>query len=170
MDSNRLRLGSVIKDNMNVNQIEEQINKLGKDVIGYLMSDKISRKEGLKKLLDFYIEKTILTGEGFAMNSLGQGQSFKRSGYAVAFTDQELKPENRKEVVRKCIDWLIDSEADNKICGAWIDGDAIFVDLALNIDNYADAVFLAGKFKQKAIWSYAEKRAIYKKEWKEKKQ
>jgi hypothetical protein len=127
-----------------------------------------------KKTISKKILKSFLNGDGYNYNAEGKKVEFN-SGYMVSVEGKEYKGASQKiakieaeqhiiklldylEYVKKLVD---DDIYKNLVIGFWKNEKNIFIDLSLNVRTEADALLLAKRNKQIAIYDIKNKKEIY---------
>jgi hypothetical protein len=132
-----------------------------------------------KKTISKKILKSFLDGDGYNYNAEGKKVEFN-SGYMVSVEGKEYKGASQKiifdvvakieaekhiiklldylEYVKKLVD---DGIYKNLVIGFWKNEKNIFIDLSLNVKTKADALLLAKRNKQIAIYDIKNQKEIY---------
>jgi len=127
-----------------------------------------------KKTISKKILKSFLDGDGYNYNAEGKKVEFN-SGYMVSVEGKEYKGASQKiakteaeKHIIKLLDYLeyakklVDDDIyKNLVIGFWKNEKNIFIDLSINVKAEADALILAKRNKQIAIYDIKNKTEIY---------
>lgn len=119
----------------------------------------------LREKIEHLLASTVGNKEGWSLDSKGNLQDSKESGFAVSITDNKFDIAKLRIETNFALEYLNGAfqHSPERIVGYWFDeaeGQGYF-DIGYNVNTERQAVELAKTYNQKAYWDYKHKDAIF---------